>query len=190
MVDILGINPEYYWTREMAEEYDSKKNIKKTQERMTHDLLSISEKKGLVLDAGCGTGFSTKIISESFDVIGFDVSFEMCRLAKNKKLNVLCASFFNIPFKSNIFELVVSVSALQWVFGKDREELILKYSDVLSEFNRVLKRNGEVLLQFYPNTKSEYELFLSLAKKFFTADEFESGVGRKRKDYLKLIKKN
>ncbi len=180
---------EFYGSSE-AERYDKSTSMKRGQEKITYrllDLLEVDLKDTMkILDAGCGTGFSMTLLNElnsRVEVKGFDSSKEMLEKAKKKKLEVKVGSLEKIPFKEK-FDLVISISALQWVSGED-------VSLVASELYRVLKKNGRAGIQYYP--LSEERLFkdaLKFKKQGFrvivTQDNYYNPV--KRKIYITLYK--
>lgn len=63
--------------------------------------------KTKILDIGCGTG-----ISSDFDccIIGIDSSIELLKLNKNSK-KLLCFAEI-LPFKDNLFDYVISITAI------------------------------------------------------------------------------
>jgi len=63
-------------------------------------------KKELILDVGCGTGISSEFECK---VIGLDPSI---RLLKQNKCRKVMAKAENIPFKTNSFDKVVSITAI------------------------------------------------------------------------------
>ncbi len=190
MTDILGLNPVDYWTAERAVEYDSKNNIKKAQHRMSGDAIEILNFfDGTVLDVGCGTGFSTEVLNEYYYTVGLDISFEMVKLARKKDVKCICADFLKMPFKNSSFDGVVSISAIQWVLGRNYAETLDNYKSVARELSRVLRDKGIAVVQFYPQTREEFDLVSSVFGKFFVVEVIETGSGKKLKKYLKLIKK-
>ena len=64
-------------------------------------------KNNLLLDVGCGTGISSQF---NCKVIGIDNSIELLKINKNK--NKILSNAENLPFKDNIFDIVVSITAL------------------------------------------------------------------------------
>ena len=64
-------------------------------------------KNYLLLDVGCGTGVSSQF---NCKVVGIDNSIELLRLNKNK--NKILGNAESLPFKDNIFDAVVSITAL------------------------------------------------------------------------------
>ena len=190
MPDVLGLKPEEYWNEQRSVDYDSKRNIEKTQREMTLKALEIlGLKKGKVLDAGCGSGFSTKVIEEAgFDVVGIDVSKEMVKLGKSKGLKIIQADMSALPFEDEFFDGFISISALQWVTG-GYEQVLEEYHEIVFEFARVLKSKGLGVVQFYPATSKEFELVKSIFKKKFVVEVVSAWSGRKTKSFLKLKKK-
>ncbi len=89
--------------------------------------------EGLTLDAGCGTGFITEKLP---NVIGVDSSKKMLSEC-SKKVRTVHASLTKLPFEDDYFDNIVSISVLQDV--KD-------YKKVISEFKRVLKPGGKLLI--------------------------------------------
>ncbi|MBU5557621.1 MAG: class I SAM-dependent methyltransferase [Candidatus Aenigmatarchaeota archaeon] len=191
---ISGLSAVAYWTGEEAAKYDRSSSIKKTQEEMTQHIMMELElpPRSLVLDVGCGTGFSMKVI-EQFGClpIGIDVSVEMLKLAKAKGMRLLVrGDWRNLPFRENSLDALISVSTLQWISGKTMEDVKRQYKKIATESNRVLKSRGKAGIQFYPATSAEFEL----VKKAFKGAAFgghvtEEGSGKKLKRYLILQKK-
>lgn len=102
--------------------------------------------KGLILDAGCGTGnFSIALAERGHHVVGIDYTEGMLKRAKGKKEN---AGIENIEllkvdlekgleFPDNYFEGIISVHALYTIRDPD---------SVLKEYCRVLRPNGRFVL--------------------------------------------
>lgn len=159
MTDVLGSDARLYWEGR-AEEYDRNRGIVRIQTSLTRRGLELLEPKaGLFLDLGCGTGISTKIVSESgFHVVGLDISFHMARIARGKGLSVVLGDFMRLPFADSSFSSIISVSTLQWITGRNAGEMRSKYSAVSREIHRVLEKGGRVLIQFFPATEGEMEM--------------------------------
>ncbi|MBN3036956.1 MAG: methyltransferase domain-containing protein [Candidatus Diapherotrites archaeon] len=171
--------PTEYYEKE-AQHYESPGMVRE-QARITQRAIELlGAGKGRVLDAGCGTGVSMRVLEDSgFDVKGIDVSPEMIAIARKKKLEASVASMDNTPFPDNSFRAIISISALQWVKSP---------SKVAKEFHRILEKSGRAVIQFYP--KSEEDM-MRAAKAF--ARLFETDVvidnpqlPRKRKVFLVL----
>jgi ubiquinone/menaquinone biosynthesis C-methylase UbiE len=79
MTDVLGNKAVDYYSKENAKLYELSGAFKRIQESMTADALSISdfEPNSLILDLGCGTGFSLNVLKKrGFNAIGADESFD------------------------------------------------------------------------------------------------------------------
>ena len=64
---------------------------------------------GLVLDAGCGTGFVTE---ELDDVVGVDESFKMLRQCSTN-LRIVQGCLEEMPFKNGVFDNILCLTVLQ-----------------------------------------------------------------------------
>jgi len=75
--------------------------------------------KGLVLDAGCGTGFLFNYVADKAEAtVGVDISRKTLLQAKERAKNfanvhLLWADADNIPLKSNIFSSVFAMTLIQ-----------------------------------------------------------------------------
>lgn len=167
--------------------------IRKTQIQMAQRILQELDlkKDSLVLDTGCGSGFSMESsLAVTEKVFGFDISQELLLVAKRKGIkNLVRADFESIPFRENVFDAIISVSAIQWFNPKDEHDVKDHYSLIAKGFFRLLKSGGKAGLQFYPATEREWEIAVKCFKKLFGGYIIEEGDGRKRKRYLILEKK-
>jgi ubiquinone/menaquinone biosynthesis C-methylase UbiE len=101
-------------------------------------------KNKLLLDAGCGTGlYSIRCAKQGAYVTGLDHSEAMLKSAKEKSSSVmpliqfLKGDLHYLPFQDQIFDIVLSITAL---------EFCVHPLQVLREFGRVLKPNGQLVL--------------------------------------------
>ncbi len=170
-----------------------KSAIRKTQLRMAQRILQelALEKNSVVLDAGCGSGFSMEAASAfSKNIFGFDISSELLLVAKRKGIkNLSRADFAAVPFRENLFDAIISLSALQWFSPKDEHDVKDHYARIAEEFFRALKTGGKAGLQFYPASEKEWEIAVKCFRKLFDGYIIEEGEGRKKKKYLILEKK-
>ncbi len=103
------------------------------------DIMNISPKN--ILDAGCGTGFCTRILNKAFSkakTVGVDIAPGMIEHANKQngffnKIDYQVADIEKLPFADNTFELVFSNLTVQWLIGA---------TSVFEELNRVLKPGG------------------------------------------------
>lgn len=92
-----------------------------------------------ILDLGCGTGLSTKMLAESNHhqlLMGVDMADELLKIARTrlrKNIPVFCGDFDKIPAKAHHFDLIFSNMALQWS---------LDFTTTVLEINRIIHKNG------------------------------------------------
>ena len=138
--------------------------------------LSKSSKNLLVLDMGCGSGFSSRIIEdEGFHLIGLDNSFDMLKKNVEKtspyKRNLVCGLIEALPFRKNTFNIIISISAFNFILEKKdqkNKKKILK--NVTSVLHTVLESNGRIVIEFYPK-KIDVPLYMESLK-----TDFEGGL--------------
>lgn len=116
-------------------------------------------KKGdLVLDLGCGPGLMAKrLISEGGDVVCVDYSVGMVLRAR-KKLGdgmFIIADARNLPFKKNIFDLIICAEIFQY---------ISKPAEVIKQMAYSLKRNGRIRICFPSKKYIRYKLRITKGK--------------------------
>jgi SAM-dependent methyltransferase len=107
----------------------------------------------LILDAGCGAGrFSEIALSTGATVIAFDYSKSVnaCwdNLKNNKRLHVVQADIYKLPFKDNIFNYVYSFGVLQHTPNVKQAFFSLL---------RKLKNNGRICVDFY---RKDWKVYL------------------------------
>jgi ubiquinone/menaquinone biosynthesis C-methylase UbiE len=95
-----------------------------------------------ILDAGCGTGvFTLDILPLRTHIVGVDLSLPMLSWAEQKArgyyFEAVLATMSSLPFPENVFDKVVSVTALEFI--KDAERAI-------EELFRVTKKGGRVVV--------------------------------------------
>ncbi|NVM53229.1 MAG: class I SAM-dependent methyltransferase [Candidatus Helarchaeota archaeon] len=188
--------PEVYYSEERAKQYDQNTRIRKIQREMTLRALEILEVRppAIFLDVGCGTGLSMQVLKEKgFEGKGIDIAEPMLSIARQKGLDVRKANFtIKIPWESNYFDYIISISTLQWIFHGFRPEVILeKGKKTAAEIYRVLKPEGRAIIQFYPKNKEQFEL----AGRLFRKAKFQvmkiiddPNIPKRRKTFLLCVK--
>ncbi len=139
------------------------------------NLDNLNEKKCLIADLGCGTGFSSEILVENgHRVIGIDILIDMLLKAKNKKkflkkekeLELILADINFLPFKRASIDHITSISAYNFIIhGKNLISDISKtVNNTASYLKKVLKLNGRIVIEFYPKDEKELNAFISSFK--------------------------
>lgn len=90
-----------------------------------------------VLDAGIGTGDITHNLNTP-NKFGVDISIEYLKIAKSKNIDVCLALLEKLPYRSNMFDVVLC---------RDVFEHVLQFYDCIKEILRVLKPNGKLIFQ-------------------------------------------
>ncbi len=178
-----------------AEEYDSSSWMERNQKRATllsiqylyDEKLSGKADKGvnigdsyLILDLGCGTGFSSEIMIENgFRVIGIDILSDMLLKARDKKkkfenyksLELILADINFLPIKGASIDHIISISSYNFItYGKDNYgERIKLLNDTAKYLNKILKKKGRIIIEFYPKNDKELKVF----KRSFIMNGFE-----------------
>lgn len=95
-----------------------------------------------VLDAACGEGYGSHILSETAKTVtGLDIDKKSIDHAieryKKDNLSYVQASCTDLPLADNSFDVIVSFETL---------EHLAEQKEMLSEFNRVLKKDGLLII--------------------------------------------
>jgi SAM-dependent methyltransferase len=120
------------------------------------ELLDPAVKKGLLLDAGCGSGkYSMPLRMRGFDVVGIDVSFNALHMlkvsskAREIDIDILAANVFQLPFKTGSYDLIWCYGVLQHILSKERECAI-------REFRRILRKEGILFIEVFGKDDMRY----------------------------------
>ncbi len=93
------------------------------------------------LEVGIGTGHFGCMLARRFDLVGFDLSAGMLRIARERcgddLLGLVRGDALRLPFKDGIFDLVYAITVLEFL-GDPRK--------AIGEMFRVTKKGGGVLL--------------------------------------------
>lgn len=71
---------------------------------------------GKMFDLGCGDGAACRLLADSFDMTGLDLSEEMIRIARDKSptLDFVVGTGEALPFVDDAFDAVLAVNSLEW----------------------------------------------------------------------------
>ena len=147
-----------YFKSETLIAYASSKNMMRIQEKITSralELLDLKKLNPLILDAGCGPGFASFYLMKSgYRVVSLDLISEFLHFYDLSDLNPLATDMCFPPFKSNCFDAIISISALQWVFREIKNKLMRKnFTKLIISFENILKPDSKMIFQFYPKSK-------------------------------------
>ncbi|MFX1322933.1 MAG: class I SAM-dependent methyltransferase [Promethearchaeota archaeon] len=169
------------YINDKVDEYDNSKWMERNQKRST--LLSIQylfdnmlndkrEKNGsfLILDLGCGTGFSSEILNEQgFRVIGVDILWDMITRAREKKtryekdngIELILADINLLPIRTNIIDHIISISSYNFItHGRSNYgEKVKLLNDTAKYLYKILRQNGRVIIEFFPKDDKELNIF-------------------------------
>lgn len=184
-----------YFSGERLVNYATSKSMMRIQEKITLralEILDLQKKDVLILDAGCGAGFTTIILNEmGYKVVGLDLVSEFLYFYEMKHLNPINADMSFPPFRSNTFDAIISISALQWVYRSiNNPKMEQNLRSLANSFSKILKNNSKAVIQFYPKS---YKLMQKVGKIFSTEGNFNGkfiidnpDIPKKRKIYLLL----
>jgi 18S rRNA (guanine1575-N7)-methyltransferase len=166
---------------EKAEEYNSlpwmERNQKKTTLRCIQYLydknlgLDIDvEKPYLILDLGCGTGFSSEVLlNYGFNVIGIEILKDMIKKAllkyqhldNNQNFHLILGDINYIPLRNYSIDHIISVSAYNFIvhnkFSIDEKKSLMKSTAI--SLNKLLRKKGRIIIEFYPKNERDLNLF-------------------------------
>ena len=135
--------------------YAKSKAIMRIQRKITLralDILELQKKNCLILDAGCGPGFAAIYLNElGHKTIALDFISDFLKFYNIKDLNPILADMSYPPFKPKIFDAIISISALQWIFKQiDNSIMRSNLISLFRSFYKILKPNSKAVIQFYP----------------------------------------
>lgn len=140
---------------------------------LLEELIQCLPKEAKVLDVGCGAGVPiTRILSQSFDVIGVDLSEEQIRLARElvPEVGFICQDMTELGFPDESFDAICSYYAIIHV---PRDE----HRGLLRNFHRMLKPGGLVLLSMgFSNSTTDIEEDFFGARMYFSHFDAETSL--------------
>ena len=105
--------------------------------------LSNIEENSTVYDIGCGNGRNMHEHSSRLLMYGVDTCNAFLEICRNKDLNVVKSCMTSLPFKNNSADSIICIASFHHL--KTPEDRLC----ALKEMERVLKKNGTILLSFW-----------------------------------------
>ncbi|MFW9824766.1 MAG: class I SAM-dependent methyltransferase [Candidatus Thorarchaeota archaeon] len=170
------------YINDKASEYDNSRWMERNQKRTTalciqylfDEKLNNNKPVGnqigdpiLFLDLGCGTGFSSEILTNNgFYVVGVDVLPDMIYKAreKSKKLKnlmLILADINSLPIRENTVDHIISISSYNFIIHgiENHGEQVKLLNDTAKNLAKILKRKGRIIIEFYPKDEQELTKF-------------------------------
>lgn len=170
------------YVNDKAIEYDNSRWMERNQKRTTSlsiqylfdEKLNNNKSNGnqmgdpiLVLDLGCGTGFSSEVLTENgFYVVGIDILPDMIFKAreKSKKLKnlmLILSDINSLPIRENKIDHIISISSYNFIIhGKENHGDQVKLLNGTAKYlGRILKEKGRIIIEFYPKDDQELAKF-------------------------------
>jgi len=96
----------------------------------------------IVFDVGCGNGRNMKK-----EFIGIDTCFNLTKICKDKKLNVLNSDICSLSMRDNIADIVICIAVFHHLYTIERREKALR------ELFRITHKNSIILLSVWSKTQ-------------------------------------
>ncbi|GMH53806.1 hypothetical protein TrRE_jg10831, partial [Triparma retinervis] len=156
--ELTGSASNFYNDTE-ARKYDTNSRMVGIQAEITNravELLQLpSTRPSFILDMGCGSGLSGKVLeSLGHYWVGCDVSRDMLNVASERETSTTGDLFHHdmgtgLPFRPASFDGCISISALQWLCYSNTSQQVPKRRLVrfFSSLYAVLKRGARAVLQ-------------------------------------------
>ncbi|GMH88877.1 hypothetical protein TL16_g11289, partial [Triparma laevis f. inornata] len=174
--ELTGAAANFYNDTE-ARKYDTNSRMIGIQAEITKRALELLQLDtsfpNFILDVGCGSGLSGKVLEEAGHYwVGLDVSRDMLNVASERESSIKGDLAHHdmgtgLPFRSASFDGMISISALQWLCYSNSSKQVPKRRLVrfFSALYGVLKRGARAVLQFYPETPEQAVLISECAAK-------------------------
>lgn len=116
---------------------------KKETESIKLMLHRVAIENPIVLDVGCGVGFSSALLNCEWNIFAIDNSLSMAKKASSTRQIVVAADVLNLPFMSQTFHLITCIGVSEYI--KDLDLL-------LEKIFYFLKEDGCLILTISPNS--------------------------------------
>ena len=166
---------ERFYSKTEAAKYEQNSRMATTQRHLAERALHLIELKqgvpALILDVGCGTGYSGRPLEKAGHTwIGTDISENMLSAARapTRRRDVVCADIgIGLGYRKGTFDGAVSVSAVQWLCAATRPEHdpYKRCSKFFRGLHAVLAPHARAALQIYPEEPAHMEMLKETALK-------------------------
>jgi len=125
-----------------AADFYEESRYQKEYSRYYHDwwnrkMVSLTSKRGKILDNGCGTGILLETLRDIGFIVGSDISHKMLKYAKARSNDLVLGDSQSLPFRDEHFDVVLGRSLLHHLPEPVRG---------IGEMARVLKKGGEMVV--------------------------------------------
>ena len=105
----------------------------------------LKNKKGKILDLGCGSGRNFPAFPRKSQIYGMDFSRKMLKYAsrKNKAKELICSSSEKIPYSKNFFDSIICISFLHCIPTK------ISRIQTIKEIYRTLKPKSQAFISVW-----------------------------------------
>jgi SAM-dependent methyltransferase len=139
---------------EVATSYDEARRTDPVYSACVHHVTgNVPKGTAYCLDAGCGTGLATALLSDRCQaVVALDFSLNSLRVLKRKGLrNVVAvqANLARLPFKDDVFDACVCANTLQHIQPRGPQ------GRVIAELKRVTKEDGKLSVSVHHYSKAK-----------------------------------
>ncbi|MFW9894914.1 MAG: class I SAM-dependent methyltransferase [Candidatus Thorarchaeota archaeon] len=187
-----------YFKDNILNQYATSKSMARIQQKITKralELLNLKNNKNLILDAGCGPGFAAFYLKEmGYKIVALDLISEFLTFYEINDINPINADMCFPPFKQNVFDAIISISALQWIYRDINDDSMSSMiKSLFKAFFQILRPNSKALLQFYPRNKEiieEIGKIVTIHTDFKGEFIIDNPNNQKKRKIFLLLKKN
>jgi len=168
--------PDIFYNDAEATKYAKSGRMQQIQTQLTEraiELLNFQDgEPKLILDIGCGTGISGKVLEHKGGHfwIGCDISKSMLEVGRVQRGDSQGDTFLHdmgtgLPFRAGSFDGCVSISALQWLCNSDNADQVpvKRINRFFLSLYLSMNRGARCIFQFYPENTQQMELLTSAA---------------------------
>jgi len=193
---------------DQALEYDSSNWMERNQKITTYRCIELMYDQNLgafkdynndellLLDLGCGSGFSTEVLlEEKFRVISIDILSDMLQYFREKRMDgsiIIMADIRDLPIRENKIDHIISVSSFNFIYedlcdDREKNQVLRSTSEVIRD---IIREDGRIIIEFYPESEKDIDLLTKAFKSagfngFFVKDNPNM---RKEQNYIVLKK--